>query len=82
MLMTVNLTEEDKAELKAALLTWRNDGVANPKIPLDYDVDGDGIADAYGLDANDELILIPGVLVADTVALTGTEGGIAETGGA
>lgn len=80
--MTVNLTDEDKAALKQALLTWRDEGVANPRIPLDYDVDGDGIADAFGLDANDELILIPGTLVAETVALTGTEGGLVESGGA
>ena len=47
--------------------TWRNEGVLDPRIPLDVDIDGDGIVDALGLDADGELVLIPGVALTETV---------------
>ena len=41
----LGLPEEDRQEIRAALLTWKKDGVARPLIPLDHDVNGDGVAD-------------------------------------
>lgn len=65
----LDLPDEDKTALRDALLTWKNDGVANPLIPLDHDVDGDGIVDSWGLDDNDQLILVPGVHIDTTVSI-------------
>ena len=61
------MTEEDKQVMTAALLQWKADGVENPTIPTDYDLDGDGTADAFGLDENNKLIVVPGVHLSTTV---------------
>lgn len=61
------LTDADRTALRDVLLMWRETGVENPTLPLDIDLDGDGIADAWGLDANDEVVLISGTTIADTV---------------
>jgi len=63
------LPDEDKAAIKAALLQWKKDGNENPLLPLDQDLNGDGITDAFGLDDKGELILVPGVEHADTVSV-------------
>lgn len=65
----LDLPDEDKAALLTALLQWKADGVANPLIPLDHDVDGDGIVDSFGLDDNDQLVLVPGVHIDTTVSI-------------
>lgn len=64
------LSREDYAVTKEALLNWRQEGVANPLIPSDVDIDGDGIVDAYGLDENDEVIFVSGIALDDTVYLS------------
>jgi hypothetical protein len=58
---------EDLVVIKGILLQYREEGVENPLLPLDVDIDGDGIADAYGLDENDEVILVSGCKLEDTV---------------
>lgn len=63
-----DLPQADYAELRAALLGWRDAGQANPLIPLDYDVDGDGTTDAYGLDDLGRLVYVSGADLDETVA--------------
>lgn len=63
----MNLTEEDAREVQAILLAWRADGVENPLLPADVDVDGDGVVDAYGLDDNDNIIIVSGASLDATV---------------
>lgn len=73
-MLKLDLDEETAAVLRDALLAWRAEGVADPTIPID-DVTGDGIADAWALDENDDVVLRPGVAYADTVAeSTGKDG--------
>ena len=64
------LNREDYAAIKQILLQWKSEGVANPLLPSDVDTDGDGIVDSYGLDANDNVILVRGAALTDTVYLS------------
>ena len=57
----------DLVTIKTILEGYRSEGVENPLLPMNVDIDGDGIADAYGLDANDEVIVVSGVTLTDTV---------------
>ena len=61
------ISGEDREQIKAILLQHRADGVAVPLLPLDVDLDGDGKADAFGLDENDEVVLVSGVNLEHTV---------------
>jgi len=61
------IPEEDRVALKAALQTHIDAGEENPMIPLDVDLDGDGKADAIGLDENGELTVFSGVDLEETV---------------
>lgn len=58
---------EDLVVIKGILLQYREEGVENPLLPLNVDIDGDGIVDSYGLDENDEVILVSGAKLEDTV---------------
>lgn len=70
-----DLPAADAEAIRQALLTWRASGVADPKITVGRDVDGDGIDDFYGLDSFGRLMLLSGVTIADTVSVsTGEEG--------
>ena len=53
--------------IRTILLQYKSEGVEKPLLPLNVDLDGDGIADSYGLDENDEVILVSGVPLEDTV---------------
>ena len=64
----LGISPEDQAALRDALLAWKKDGVANPLIPMDHDVTGDGVFDSFGLDEHDELIVVEGAHLDDTVA--------------
>lgn len=64
----IALPEADAAAVRDALLAWRVDGVADPKIPVYQDVDGDGVPDFYGLGPDDDLVVVSGVTIADSVA--------------
>lgn len=63
----LNLTPEDEAEIRDILLNWRAAGVENPVLPADVDIDGDGVEDGYGLDENDQVIIVSGVPLDETV---------------
>jgi len=60
--------EADRETIKQALLGWEADGVVNPLIPIDGDVDGDGVADAWALDDQGNLIIVQVVQITDTVS--------------
>lgn len=61
------LTDEDKEQLRAALQTWKDEGQESPLIPTDTDIDGDGTADAFGLDDQGNLTIVFGVKLEETV---------------
>lgn len=59
--MDINtLPEEDRQVLQAALYGMKMAGLP-ALIPLEVDLDGDGVADAFGLDEDDELVFVSGV---------------------
>lgn len=64
------LADVEAASIRDTLLAWQTEGVAHPTIPVFADVDGDGTPDFYGLDAFGQLIVVPGVTVADTVSVS------------
>ena len=45
-----SIPTEDKLELAEALMRMQLEGVKEPMIPLNVDLDNDGIADAFALD--------------------------------
>ena len=63
----LTVTEEDQAAIKSILLQWKEEGNPNPLLPMDVDIDGDGIVDSFGLDENDEVIVVSGAKLEDTV---------------
>lgn len=67
MATDITLTDEDRACIRGVLLGWRADGVERPLVPLDVDIDGDGVVDAFGLDDHDEVVLVSGATLGDTV---------------
>jgi len=73
----LTLTDEDREAMRAALLAERAAGVAVPLIPADVDVDGDGIVDSFGLDENDEVIVVSGVALEHTVYVSEGDDAIA-----
>lgn len=73
------LPDEDRAALKAALESMRAGGDANPRIPLNVDLDGDGVADAWALDESGEVTLVADVPLAETsYEASGETGGVSE----
>ena len=60
-------TEEDVTTIRDILLQWKSEGVENPLLPADVDIDGDGIVDSFGLDENDNVIIVSGAKLTDTV---------------
>ncbi len=60
------MTDEDREVLRASLLAERAAGVEHPLIAIDVDVDGDGICDSFGLDDDDQLVVVPGVAIGAT----------------
>ena len=58
---------EDLVAIKMILVGYKSEGVEKPLLPINVDIDGDGICDAYGLDENDEVILVSGASLTDTV---------------
>lgn len=69
------LSEEDREALRQALLAWRDGGTSDPIMPVYLDVDGDGTPDFVRLDANDELTLVSGVAIEDSVSVSEGEVG-------
>jgi len=65
--MEAELSKEDRDVIRDILLGYREEGESVPLLPLDVDLDGDGITDAWGLDENDEVVLVSGQKLKDTV---------------
>ena len=63
----LTLTDEDREVIGAALLAEREAGVAAPLLPADVDVNGDGTVDSFGLDENDEVVVVSGVALEHTL---------------
>jgi hypothetical protein len=61
------LSREDYIAIREVLIAWREDGVANPLLPSNVDINGDGKTDSYGLDAFDNVIFVTSVKLEDTV---------------
>lgn len=61
------LSPEDRENLRTSLRAWQAEGVKRPLIPMDVDLDGDGIADSWGLDSFGELVVVSGVDLGETV---------------
>lgn len=61
------LTKQDREVIRDFLVGERKRGEERPLLPLDVDLDGDGITDAWGLDDNDQVVLVSGATLADTV---------------
>lgn len=61
------LPQADRDQLRETLLQIRTGTGKVPLIPLDVDLDGDGIVDSFGLDENDEVVLVSGVKLEETV---------------
>lgn len=56
-----DISPAEQAELVSVLKEVRARGVIVPLLPMDVDVDGDGVCDAFGLDENDNLVIVSGV---------------------
>lgn len=63
----LQLTDEDRVAIRAVLIAERERGVAVPLLPADVDTDGDGIVDSFGLDENDEVVIVSGVALEHTI---------------
>ena len=62
-----DMPPEDLAQIKEILESWRAEGNDNPMLAMNVDFDGDGTADAIGLDENGDLVIINSVDVEETV---------------
>lgn len=60
------LSKADREVLRGQLVADRERGEERPLIPLDVDLDGDGVTDAWGLDENDQIVLVSGASLIDT----------------
>lgn len=77
-MVEVTVSAEDLEVIKSILIQYKQEGKANPLLPMEVDVNGDGIVDSFGLDADDNVIVVPGVKLEDTVYES--TGGITELG--
>lgn len=77
-MVKVTVSAEDLEVIKSILIQYKQEGNTNPLLPMDVDVNGDGIVDSFGLDADDNVIVVPGVKLEDTVYES--TGGITEIG--
>lgn len=77
-MVEVTVSAEDLEVIKSILIQYKQEGNPNPLLPMDVDVNGDGIVDSFGLDADDNVIVVPGVKLEETVYES--TGGITELG--
>lgn len=63
----LSLSEEDRVEIREILLAHRAEGVEHPLLPADVDFNNDGVVDSFGLDADDEVVVVHGVALEETV---------------
>lgn len=66
----MTLTDDDREAIRLLLIAERERGTPHPLLPADVDLDGDGICDAFGLDENDQVIVVPGSPLERTVYLS------------
>lgn len=66
-MVEVTVSAEDLEVIKSILIQYKQEGNANPLLPMEVDVNGDGIVDSFGLDANENVIVVPGVKLENTV---------------
>ena len=66
----LTVTSDDADTIKAILLQWRANGEENLLLPMDVDVNGDGIVDSFGLDENDDVVVVLGRKIEETVYLS------------
>lgn len=66
-MVDVTLTREDVEAIKSILLQWRSEGKTNPLLPMDVDINGDGLVDSFGLDENGEVTLVLSTPLEETV---------------
>lgn len=64
------MTSEDREAVRLILEQWKREGVAAPLLPMNVDVDGDGIVDAFGLGADGDVIFVSGAPLDSTVYLS------------
>ena len=64
--MANELTPEDEAAIRGILEAQRQEGSERPLLPLDVDIDGDGIVDAWGLDDDGRVVLVSGCYLGST----------------
>lgn len=71
----LTLTDADREAIREILHSMRAEGVKDPILPADVDLDGDGIADGYGLDAAGDVVTVLSVPLSNTLyEATGEEG--------
>lgn len=61
------MSDEDRAEIREVLLAQRHAGAECPMLPADVDLDGDGVADCFGLDDHDQVVILSGVPLEDSL---------------
>lgn len=66
--MIIDANSEEFADVRDALLAWKNLGITDPTIPIYEDLDEDGEPDFYGLNEDNDLIVVSGITVFDTVS--------------
>jgi hypothetical protein len=66
----LSISPEDEAAIRAVLVRWRDEGHPNPLLPTDFDHDSDEVVSSYGLDGNDDVTIVSGVKIQDTVSLS------------
>jgi hypothetical protein len=65
-----DLSREDYQAIRSILLGYRADGVNDPLLPMNVDIDGDGTCDAYALDENDDVVYRSSAPLKDTVYIS------------
>lgn len=76
----MTMTNEDRDVLRGLLLAERERGVERPLLPADVDLDGDGVCDAFGLDENDDVVLVSGVTLDGTLYVSEGDDAIEHAG--
>lgn len=75
------LTPEDEKQIRDILVAWREEGVAEPLLPMDVDVDGDGIVDSWGLGPDGSVVVVTSRSLEETVFRSDGDG-LVESGAA
>lgn len=61
------LSPDQKIELRDVLISQRTSEIPNPVLPAFDDFDGDGTPDFFGLNDSDELVVISGATLEDSL---------------